>query len=147
MTHMARLSRAAWSGLVGWLAGLLASAPAMMVIGWRDSEHDPKIFFATLGFGLLAWAGWTLLLVAASWLLFVLPIALLVPPAFLLRHRARVLLLTTFLALVVVFTKMYVYQDAAASRVILRFVLYMPYGALAVFFAVTTAWWYIRGLD
>jgi hypothetical protein len=131
---------------MGWLAGFLASAPAMMVTGWRDSERDPRVFATIIGFGLLAWGAWTLLLALGAWLLFALPAALFIPPAFLVRHRRAVLWITILATVAAVAQKMRSFQDLAASHVALRFVLYMPYGAFACFFAVITAWWYIRGL-
>ena len=141
-----RLRQALAAGLMGWIAGFLASSPAMMIVGWRDSEHDPGTFFTTIGFGLLAWAAWTVLLGIGAWLLFALPSALLFPPSFLVRHRHLVLAATAIVCFAAVIEKMRVFQDYAASHVVMRFTLYLPYGLFAVFFAVITAWWYIRSL-
>jgi hypothetical protein len=147
VTYARRLWLVSLAGWMGWAAGFLASVPAMLVIGWRDSEHDPNIFAATIGSGLLVWACWTLVLGVAVWLLFAVPSALLLSPGFLIRHRLRVLLATALLTVLLLSLKLMPFQDYAASRTPLRFVLYMPYGAFALFFAVVTAWWYLRGLS
>jgi hypothetical protein len=74
-------------------------------------------------------------------------VALLVSPVFLATHRRAALIFTTLFTLAVVAFKLYSFQDISASHLALRFVLYMPYGAFALLFAVATAWWYLRNLS
>lgn len=120
--------------------------PGQVLVGWRDTAGALQPLAVTLVEGLTVWAAWTLLLATAAWCLMVVPCVLLLPPALLLRYRWHVVLAALALAIGVVLWRMYWYQDYGASRLALRFILYMPYGALALGFAVVTASWYIRSL-
>jgi hypothetical protein len=141
--YLTRVKLVAYGGLAGWFAGFLAGVPAEVLIGLRDTRGDPR-FLAEIVMGLAVWAVWTMLLALGAWLIFAVPCVLVFPPALLVRFRTRVLLLTALLALVLAFTKLYPFRDHAASKLALSFVLYMPYGCFAVFFAVVTAWLYLR---
>ena len=141
-----RIRLAAVAGLAGWFAGFVASLPAQILVGWRDTAGVLHPFAITLLEGLTVWAGWTLLLTALAWCLVVVPCVLVLPPGLLIRFRLRVMLAALLLAILLVFWRMYWFQDHGASRPALRFILYMPYGALALGFAVVTAGWYTRSV-
>ena len=141
-----KIRLAAAAGLAGWFAGYLLSMPAQVLVGWRDTAGALRPFALTLTEGLTVWAGWTLLLTGAAWCLIVVPCVLLLPPRLLIRFRLRVVLAAFLTAIVLVLWRMYWFRDPGASRLAFRFILYMPYGALALGFAVVTASWYIRSV-
>ena len=141
-----RIRLAAAAGLAGWVTGFAVSMPAQILVGWRDTAGALQPFAITLLEGSAVWAAWTLLLTTGAWCLMVLPCVLLMPPSLLIRFRWHVVMLALVLAVGLVLWRMYWFQDHGASRPALRFILYMPYGSLALGFAVVTASWYIRGL-
>ena len=144
MLHRTRLLLALRSGLYGWCAGLLASMPAELLVGWRDSQGDWRLFFAQTTAGLVAWSLWTLMLGAASWLIFAVPCVLLIPPKWLVRHRWWVLVITVVLSVRIVFMNLDPFQNFRRSRIPAHFALYMPYTSFASFFGIVTAWWYLH---
>ena len=141
-----RIRLAAVAGLAGWIAGFVASMPSQILVGWRDTAGALHPFAITLMEGLTVWAGWTLVLTASAWCLVVVPCALLLPPTLLVRFRWQVMMSAMVVAIVLILWRMYWFQDHGASRLSLRFILYMPYGALALGFAVVTTSWYLRSI-
>ncbi len=142
--YLTRVKLVAFGGLAGWCAGYLAALPAEILIGLRDTHGEPQLLAQTMMLGLAVWGVWTLVLALGAWLIFAVPCVLIFQPAMLVRSRRLVLSLTALLAVVLAFLYLYPFRDHAASHLALSFFLYMPYGCFAVFFAIVTAWIYLR---
>jgi hypothetical protein len=82
-----RFQYAAAAGIVGWIAGFLLTIPFEIALTARYLEGQARGFPITLAEGLTVWACFTLFMAAAAWGPLVLPLALLVPPAWAVRWR------------------------------------------------------------
>lgn len=138
-----RLGYAALSGAAGWLAAQIACLPLNLIIAVRDSEGATKLFVQTLFYGLLAWGLWSFVLVAAAWVIVVLPLVMTVRPCLLVRWRYAVPLIAVLGALSLALTKPTLFRDRSAITVVHKYALFIPYGLLAVSFTLVTAWLYI----
>ena len=143
MPRWRRLGYAALSGAAGWLAAQIACLPLNLIIAVRDSEGVAKLFVQTLFYGLLVWGLWTFALVAAAWVLVVLPLVMTIRPCLLVRWRFAVPAVAVLAALSLGLTKPTLFLDRSAVTFIHRYALFIPYGLLAVSFTLVTAWLYI----
>lgn len=75
------------AGLSAWLAGFLATIPFEAAVAWRYVNGRIALLPWTLAEGLTVWAAFTFLMAVAAWIPIVLPIALLLPPAWIVRAR------------------------------------------------------------
>lgn len=71
--------------LAGWFAAAVLTLPFPAWELLRNAAPHERV--ATLAEGSGVWLGFTLLLAGVVWLVLVIPIALLVPARFLIRHR------------------------------------------------------------
>ena len=143
MSRWRRLGYAALSGAAGWLAAQLACLPLNLIIAVRDSEGAAKLFVQTLFYGLLAWGLWSFALVAAAWVLVVVPLVLTIRPCLLVRLRFVVPVVAAVAALSLAGTKPTLFRDRSAITFLHKYALFIPYGLLAVSFTLVTAGTYI----
>ncbi len=82
-----RLLYAALAGLAGWLAGIVLTIPFEAGVAWRyvngHSRELPLVFVE----GMVVWSCFTLLMASLAWLPLVVPVALLIPPRWIVRWR------------------------------------------------------------
>jgi hypothetical protein len=142
--YLKRLKLVAFGGLAGWLAGILVSLPAEILIGIRDVEGQPRLMAASLTMGIAVWIVWTLALAAAAWLIIAVPSVLIFTPGWLVRFRSRVLWFTAGSALCVCFIELFPFRDYATAKLDYSLQMFSQYGAFAIAFSVITAWLYIR---
>ena len=84
MSRRARLSVQA--ALLGWLAATLVTLLSFELPElWRNAPHPGLLLDLAFGVGL--WAAFTLMVCALGWCVVVLPVALFVPAAWILRLR------------------------------------------------------------
>jgi hypothetical protein len=134
---------AALSGVSGWLAGQIVCLPVNLIIAVRDTEGQPTLFVQTLFYGLLAWAGWTLLLALAAWVLVVLPLVITMRPCLVVRLRLILPIVASLGALSLAGMRPAMFHDASAVSFFHKFAQFIPYGAFAVSFTLVTTWMYI----
>lgn len=79
-----RLSGAAL--VLGWLAGLIATAPFQVLVAERNSEGVAPLFCQLLLLGMAVWAVWSFFFALLGWLFAAVPLAVLIRPAWLVRH-------------------------------------------------------------
>lgn len=136
-----RLAYAAVSGLAAWALAQVATFPATLATALRDSEHHRVL--ETLGLGLVAWGGWTLMLSLAALLLVAVPLVLAIRPCLLVRLRSFILGGALLAAAAATASKLRAFHDTSASTRFLQFFEMVPYSIFAAVFAVATAWIYI----
>ena len=139
-----RAKYAALSGLTGWLAAQFLCLPFNLITAVRDSEGQARLFVQTLGYGLLAWAGWTLAIATAAWVLVVLPLVMTLRPCLLVRLRRWILLFAIALVGVVTVMRLPLFRDAGGASVWQRFALVLPYDLFGITFALVTGATYIQ---
>jgi hypothetical protein len=100
LKYAERLRCSLIAAMGGWLAGVLATLPIELHVAWRNTDGQPKLAAESFIFGMVIWATWTLYFVFVGWLVAVVPIVLIFPPAW-MRHHRRLLLVTLSLASVV----------------------------------------------
>jgi hypothetical protein len=143
ISFASRIGYLALSGLAGWFAGQIATLPANLITAVRDSEGAPRLFLESIGLGLVAWGGWTLVLAGAALVFVALPIVLIVRPSLLVRFRVPIFWGAVGVAIFAVFSRLKGFRDPAATTRLLRFFEALPYGLFASVFAAVTAWVYI----
>lgn len=82
-----RVRNAFLAGLVGWLAGVLASIPFEVGVASRYIAGQSDSLIGALAGGMLVWSGFALFMASIAWVLLVLPVALFVPPRWIVRWR------------------------------------------------------------
>jgi hypothetical protein len=73
--------------LVGWAAAMLATLPMQFVKIQASTFGGPTVLHLSLAEGTLIWGLWCLAIAAGGWLFGLVPVILLVPENWLLRHR------------------------------------------------------------
>ncbi len=139
-----RFGYAAVSGLSGWLAAQLLCLPFNLIIAVRNSDGQARLFVQTLGYGLLAWAGWTFWLALVAWTLVVLPLVLTIRPCLLVRLRGRILVVSLLVAAAVIGSQWHGFRDLAGVSIWQRYAVMMPYSCFGLTFAAVTAATYIQ---
>jgi len=139
-----RVRYAAQSGLIGWLISQLFCLPFNLITAVRDTEGHARLFVQTLGYGLVAWAGWTLWLALIGWLVVVLPLVMTIRPCLLVRLRRRILLVAMLVAAAVIASQWHAFLDMAGVSVWQRFAVMLPYACFGLTFSVVTAAVYIQ---
>ena len=137
-----RLCRATLATVLGWMAGILATLPFQLIEVVRNTSGDSGLLVSALGYGLAIWFFFTLLGVVIAWVIVVLPTALFVSAAFLLRRRAAVILISTLCGMLVVGREFRIWTVLDHPALDLaNFWLYLVFSAA---FAAVTSWFYLR---
>lgn len=144
ISYARRVGYAALSGLAGWLAAQVITLPVHLITAVRDSEGQARLFVQTLSYGLLAWAGWTLLLASVGWLLAALPLVLLVRPCLLVKARHWLMAIAIAIAAAAVASQLKGFRDPAGVSPWQRFALMLPYGCFGLTYGAVTAATYIQ---
>ncbi len=80
-----RLLYAVLAGLAGWIAGIVVTIPFEIRVAWRyvngNTGQMPVVFLK----GMVVWSCFALLMAAVAWLPMAVPVALLVPPQWIVR--------------------------------------------------------------
>ena len=93
-----RLRDAALAGLAGWIAGFIVTIPFEVAQAMRYASGYPHHLLKILAEGFLVWAVFTLFMGLVGWLPLAVPVALLVPPRWIVRWRAIVIPLAVAVA-------------------------------------------------
>ncbi|HEV2274524.1 MAG TPA: hypothetical protein VGR96_10180 [Acidobacteriaceae bacterium] len=84
---LSRLKYAALAGVAGWLAGVALTIPFEYGVAQRYVNGNAGEIPRVLAEGLLVWSAFTFFIAFVAWVPLVLPVLLLVPPAWLVRWR------------------------------------------------------------
>lgn len=82
-----RVLYALLAGLVGWLAGVAVTIPFEAGVAARYVEGQRDSLLHALAEGTVVWGAFALFMASVAWVLLVLPVALLVPPCWIVRWR------------------------------------------------------------
>jgi hypothetical protein len=82
-----RLRYAMLAGLAGWLAGVAVTVPFEIGVAARYLSGQAGSLLRTLAEGLAIWSAFAFFMALVAWLLLVLPVALLVPPRWIVSWR------------------------------------------------------------
>src|ERR1700761_5869692 len=97
--RLLRLRKATLATIFGWLVGFIATSPFQIVEVLRNSGSNLPLLFSALGYGFAVWMMITLLAIVLIWICITLPVALIVPSRWLLRHRTAVIATSICLSL------------------------------------------------
>lgn len=131
--------------MLGWLAGILATLPFQFLEVARNTDGDSRLLAAALGYGLAIWLLFTFAGVVIAWVVVVLPMALFVPSAFLLRRRVWVVVVSTLCAVLVVGREFRIWS--VLDHPAMDLAIFWLYLVFAGVFAAVTSWFYVRLLD
>jgi hypothetical protein len=82
-----RLKYGALAAAAGWLAGWLIGFPFELFLAWRYVDGHTRQLPGSVAEGMLVWAAFSLFMAVAGFLPLVLPLILLIPPAWIVRWR------------------------------------------------------------
>ena len=122
---------------------MVATLPMQIVKIVANSFGGPVVLLRSLAEGALIWAMWGLAVAAGGWLFGLIPVILLVPENWLLRH------LRTSLALAAVFAWIAVLVEFQFWKLLLPYYtlavrMFALYSLLLVVYAIVSAWVYLR---
>lgn len=138
-----RIGYLALSGCAGWFASQIATLPSHLLTAVRLSEGEQRLFLQSIGLGLLAWGGWTMVLAFAGALFVALPLVLAVHPERMVRYRKSIFCVAAVAAIAISYWELRDFRDPTVATRFRRWFEVLPYGVFAVVFAVVTAWTYI----
>ncbi len=143
MRRRAHLS--AWAAFLGWFAAMFVTLASFELPElWRNAPHHGLLLDLASGVGL--WAGFTLLVCVASWCVVVLPVALLVPAAWIIRPRWLLPLASGAFAVAFVGSRLGTWHDYQNHGPLnpLTSPLFLNYAGFAFVFAAVTTLAYAR---
>ena len=82
-----RLLYALRAGLAGWIAGIMLTIPFEVGVAWRYVNGHTRELPLVLMKGMGVWSCFTLVMAGMAWLPLAVPVALLVPPGWIVRWR------------------------------------------------------------
>jgi hypothetical protein len=136
-----------WASIVaaaaGWLATVAATMPMQIYEICTNALGGLRPLLWSLGAGTLIWCIWTFIIAAGAWLLGGMPVALVVPEEWLLRHRWQAIAIGGVLAWLVVLVRFEVWDLLRPDHAFSPW-LFTLYSLLLVVFAVATAAVYLR---
>jgi hypothetical protein len=140
-----RLRQATLAMLVGWAVGFVITSPFQIVEVLRNSGSSLALLVSALGYGFAVWVMITLAGSGIVWAWVVAPVALLVPPNWLLRHRIPVIVGSMFLGVLAVCYMAHVWTHFYHDGVgLMNFEIYAGFAAA---FSGVTSYRYLRSLS
>ncbi len=106
MSLWLRLKYALLAGLAGWIAGWLAGWPFEFATAWRYVDGHAALLPEALTKGLGVWLAFCLFMSVLGFVPVVLPLLLLVPPAWIVRWRWVLIPLAPLLAMMAIARRM-----------------------------------------
>jgi len=142
--RLLRLRKATLAVLLGWAAGFIVTSPFQIVEVLRNSGSNLPLLLSALGYGFLVWMMITMAGVTVVWGGILLPIALLVPPPWLLRHRRVEIGSCMCLSVIAVSYMVHVWTHFYHDGIgLMNFEIYAGFAAA---FSGVTAYCYLRFL-
>ncbi|MGA7312734.1 MAG: hypothetical protein WBX22_02075 [Silvibacterium sp.] len=145
MSFRAGLFKALRASLFGWIAGMLAATPFQIVEAIRTPVPNDRLLILDLSFALALWIALTFALALYFCGLFLLPMAWMVPVAWILRHRGLWMAASTVFGIALMAMRAHVwtalYHDGVS---LINFWMWAIFSA--TFFLVTSAFYskYLR---
>jgi len=129
--------------LAGWAAAIVATFPMEVAKIVANNFGGAAVLLRSLVEGAVIWGLWGLSIAAGGWLFGLIPLILLVPESWLLRHRGASLATAAFLGWMVVLIKFKIWRlllpyESVSPRI------FTLYSLLLVVYATVSAAVYLR---
>jgi hypothetical protein len=142
MSVRERIRKALLASLLGWIAGLVASIPFQIIEAVANADAGGWTLLPDLGLALALWFPLTFAVALYCCGFFLLPIAWLVSPAWIVRHRAVWIAASPLFGLILMAVRLHVwtalYHDGVS---LINFWMWAVFGAA---FFLGTAVFYAR---
>jgi hypothetical protein len=130
--------------LAGWAAAMVVTLPMQIVKIVANSFGGPAVLLLSLAEGAVIWGLWGLAIAAGGWLFGFLPVVLLVPESWLLRHLRTSCALAAIFGWMVVLVEFQVWRLLLLPDHSLAVRMFTLYSLLFVVSAAVSAFVYLR---
>lgn len=129
--------------LAGWAAAMVATLPMQIAKIVANSFGGPMVLLWSLAEGTVIWGFWSLAIAAGGWLFGLVPVILLVPENWMLRHLRPSVILAAVFAWMVVLVQFQVWKLLRPYHTSEGRIFYL-YSLFLVVFAAVSGFVYLR---
>ncbi len=130
--------------LAGWAAAMVATLPMQIAKIVANSFGGPMVLLWSLAEGTVIWGFWSLAIAAGGWLFGLVPVILLVPEDWMLRHLRPSVILAAVFAWMVVLVRVPGLEVASARITLRKGRIFYLYSLFLVVFAAVSGFVYLR---
>jgi hypothetical protein len=129
--------------VAGWAAAMVATLPMQFAKTVANTFGGPEVLLLSLVEGTIIWGLWGLAIAAGGWLFGLIPVILVVPEVWLVKHIRGTLTLAAILSWMVVLDKFEVWQLLLPNNT-LALRLFTLYSLMLVIYATVSVAVYLR---